>query len=601
MAVSTFRSSTRRGGNGNGNGNESRGALATSSTSAGRDPLSEKKPALLRRSRSVSAFSRSSEVLDFSIKRDNPLFCSGESSPAKGSEAVSAPKKLSADVDCGKVDSSRIGGAKSGVGNHRGSCSGDDKRGRTASRNSSNSSGIGWSVSRGRTRSVSQRPISRRHVISSESEVEQETSPIKNYRNSSSVNLMRSSIESVDPGQVKTLCKWSSQHPASESSGGSASRSHVEFPKWIDGERLCMDSLAEVEEKTINAVYEQIKSLRGHQLGEQTMSTGIYQTVRSEVRQAISDIQNDLENAIRRNNTAAIRSSDIVDITPDLVRPGASELVMDMRSEYTKKLEQSQERARKLRAELAVEEHRGEELRRILKELLPDPIASNSQKHCPARGASAERRKMSRRLKEEALAYFDECVSLSTFDSSDFSSPEDLPLKTICNTGPDASETKSMLRAHSTMSSACDVSSLCYDNQDMREGDHIKSVPEHPTLRAADPHCQNSEPGSSSSTNVESRGSKFSFSGMRSSYTDLQQDIRKYMKSIKTNPTKDDDVHGSSRTSSQYDYGAYNIQTTVQTRLFDRLMHKNQVESGSLLLCGGGIDAVMFSTFGSIV
>lgn len=32
---------------------------------------------------------------------------------------------------------------------------------------------------------------------------------------------------------------------------------------------------------------------------------------------------------------------------------------------------------------------------------------------------------MSKRLTEEALAYFDECVSLSTFDSSDFSASED--------------------------------------------------------------------------------------------------------------------------------------------------------------------------------
>lgn len=37
------------------------------------------------------------------------------------------------------------------------------------------------------------------------------------------------------------------------------------------------------------------QSVQGHQLGEQTTTTGIYETVRSEVRQAISDIQSDLE------------------------------------------------------------------------------------------------------------------------------------------------------------------------------------------------------------------------------------------------------------------------------------------------------------------
>lgn len=41
---------------------------------------------------------------------------------------------------------------------------------------------------------------------------------------------------------------------------------------------------------------------------------------------------------------------------------------------------QSQERARKLRGDLAEEEHRGQELSRILKELLPDPKTSNAPK-----------------------------------------------------------------------------------------------------------------------------------------------------------------------------------------------------------------------------
>ena len=38
---------------------------------------------------------------------------------------------------------------------------------------------------------------------------------------------------------------------------------------------------------------------------------------------------------------------------------------------------------------------------------------------------------MSKRLTDEAMAYFDECVSLSTFDSSDFSSPEDPPINLV--------------------------------------------------------------------------------------------------------------------------------------------------------------------------
>ncbi|GAV71768.1 LOW QUALITY PROTEIN: hypothetical protein CFOL_v3_15257, partial [Cephalotus follicularis] len=90
---------------------------------------------------------------------------------------------------------------------------------------------------------------------------------------------------------------------------------------------------------------------------------------------------------------------------------------------------QSQQRARKLRADLAVDQLSRLELRRVLKEIPPEPKTTNVQDSRPGRKSSIERRKMSKRLTEEAMAYFDECV-LSTFDNSDFSS-QDLPLKLV--------------------------------------------------------------------------------------------------------------------------------------------------------------------------
>ncbi|PKI49733.1 hypothetical protein CRG98_029881 [Punica granatum] len=516
MVVSAFKSATRRGG------------AANSSSSAGREPPPEKKPGLPRRSRSVSAFSRSSKVSDFSNKRDNPLFCSGDSSPPEGNGASAVPKKLNADGDWSKVELNRVGGSKPGGGNRGVGSLGDDRRGRSTSRSSGKPSETGRSVSRGRVRSVSQRPVSRGHFVSSESEVEQETSPMRNYRNRTGLDLMRSSIESVDPGQVKALRTWSSQHPPVEPSTDSASRS------------------------------------------------------------------------IRKNNPTAIASSDIVDIPPDLVNPGAVELVMDIRSEYAKKLEQSQERARKLRADLAVEEHRGEELSRILKEILPDPKASNSQKPRPARKASIERRKISKRLTEEAMAYFDECVSLSTFDSSDFSSPEDPPLRLVGDNKPVVSENESVLGADSTMTATCDVNHRFNSSQDLHQNAQFKSSCEHSSLRMAASDYMNSDPASSSSTTAEGRKCQFSFSGRPNSYSNLQQDIRKYIKTLETDPINDDHIPRSSR-KSQYEVDGYDIQASMQGLLFDKVIHKSQVESGSLLLCGGGFSSIQFSPFGSII
>lgn len=44
--------------------------------------------------------------------------------------------------------------------------------------------------------------------------------------------------------------------------------------------------------------------------------------------------------AIRRNNAAGIAATNVMDIPPDLVNPGAVELVLDIRKEYAKKLEE---------------------------------------------------------------------------------------------------------------------------------------------------------------------------------------------------------------------------------------------------------------------
>lgn len=70
---------------------------------------------------------------------------------------------------------------------------------------------------------------------------------------------------------------------------------------------------------------------------------------------------------------------------------------------------------------------------------------------------------MSKRLNEEAMAYFDECVSLSTFDSSDFSSPEDPSLDTVASTP--AIGSAALPRASSIMSATYSPNSCLDDDQ----------------------------------------------------------------------------------------------------------------------------------------
>ncbi|PIA53264.1 hypothetical protein AQUCO_00900087v1 [Aquilegia coerulea] len=95
MAVSAFKSTSKRGNLGNSNTTTSPSSSSATSTSFSKGGSSDnldKKPHY-RRSRSVSATSRlqkSSSFDDFTIKRDNPLFCSTSSSPPD----VVEPKNL---------------------------------------------------------------------------------------------------------------------------------------------------------------------------------------------------------------------------------------------------------------------------------------------------------------------------------------------------------------------------------------------------------------------------------------------------------------------------------------------------------------------------
>ncbi|XP_021687328.2 uncharacterized protein LOC110669820 isoform X3 [Hevea brasiliensis] len=313
------------------------------------------------------------------------------------------------------------------------------------------------------------------------------------------------------------------------------------------------------------------ESFHGSQLGDDA-SSRIYETVRSEVRRAIADIQNDLESAVRRSNATAIAATNVTDIPPDLVNPSAVELVLDIRREYANKLEQSQERARKLRADLAVEEHRGLELNRILREVLPDPKISHVQKSRSGRKSSIERRKMSKRLTEEAMAYFDECVSLSTFDSSDFSSQEDPPISLVGISTP-AGYLTSVSQANNSIAANHCVDNCPNDKQEWGTS----------TSRSKD--CT---PHESSEVRRGSQRFQFSIARNQNVTFEFQNDIGKYVKNFQRQNERVD-INSQILRSNQSDLEEYNLLASSQSLLFDALFFRNKIESGCMLLCGGGM------------
>ncbi|KAL1346438.1 hypothetical protein AAHE18_08G188800 [Arachis hypogaea] len=498
MAVAAFKSSSRRG---NRNQNHSNSISATSARSSRQESRTK---APIRRSRSVSAFSRGSSDIstEFLNKRDNPLFCSATPSLPSGNDDAQPPPSSvlleASDFDRPTPSASDPNNKAFGA------------RGRHVTRNvdakgGSWSSSTGRSLSRSdagrRTRSASQCPASRRPWSYSTSE-----SSLETQRCADAVSMVSSGYGS--------------------------------------------------DVKIIKAVSEKM-SVQGGPL----VTSDVYETVRSEVRRAISEIQTDLESAIQRSNATAIAVTNIADIPPCLVNPDAEELVFEIRREYAQKLEetlsymQSQERARNLRANLAVEEHCGQELDRILKEVLPYPKTPNVQKSHPTRKNSIERRRMSKRLAEDAKAYFDECVSLSTFDSSDFSSQDDPPVTSV---GPPIpSDSYECLLQESAshgqlISRNYDVSQLC-------------TVID--TAGSPESSCK----------------SRFSFSQKSPESSGLADDIQQYIKMFEKNVLKSPNMR-----SGYHDIREYSYQSPTESLLVDRVILKNRIEAGGLLLCSGG-------------
>ncbi|GJV11999.1 hypothetical protein Tco_1353540 [Tanacetum coccineum] len=125
-----------------------------------------------------------------------------------------------------------------------------------------------------------------------QSEAEQESRTGITYGGTSGSIRASSSTRKLPVLGVKSFDRRSA-HPSRHPSVGSSFDSQVS--NWEDG--ISTSSLSEAEEKTIKAVYEQMKSLEGDNSRKDTTSSEIYETVRSEVRRAIADIQDDLQDA----------------------------------------------------------------------------------------------------------------------------------------------------------------------------------------------------------------------------------------------------------------------------------------------------------------
>ncbi|KAM0922935.1 hypothetical protein ACQ4PT_005869 [Festuca glaucescens] len=257
--------------------------------------------------------------------------------------------------------------------------------------------------------------------------------------------------------------------------------------------------------------------------------------------------------------------------------PDSPEMVSDI-TEYTSKLKQSHERARKLRADLAVEEQREQELSRMLKGIVTVPSLSETHKRRPRRKSSIERLRVSRHLAEEAMSYFEECVSISTLDSTDFSSLEESHQNSV-GTVPRKTNSRFLLKGGSSPTDGhsyyeesdgqtqCSMSITGSDVSDSVIFSHAKSPSLGPRNNSSDDFDCFDSP--------RSRSSCFSFTHEPVKAVD-SCDVHQYLRSFSRVISKE---------RSNYCADDYAIQKVSETILADMVAFKNRIEYGGLALC----------------
>lgn len=372
----------------------------------------------------------------------------------------------------------------------------------------------------------------------------------------------------------KGLRKWTEQHPVPDSWETCSARN------WED--RVSTSSFSEADDATIIAPFRSDHSV------DDGGSGGIYETVRSELRRAVSEIRDDLENVILKKNSATITAENIVNTPPGSIRASMFEFVSEIKREYATKLELSQERARKLRADLAVEEQRGQELSKILEEMVSDSKSTETRKPRPKRKASIERLKMSRLLAEEAMNYFDECVSISTFESSEFSSIDD-PHLGLAN-GISSMGNSRFYPTEASASRTVTAHGNHYEESDYQTPRTRSIAGSEFTV---DSTCNRSKaasltPANGSSDDLvgfvtpRSGSNEFSFS-RGAMETGEVNNIRHYIKKFGKEFRKESVVSGNVRSS--YNADDYDNESSAEKLLFDRVLLRGRIESGGLLLC----------------
>ncbi|GFZ11949.1 hypothetical protein Acr_23g0003340 [Actinidia rufa] len=380
-----------------------------------------------RRSRTLSQFSRRVPEPEDSYSGETPVPAKSGSfvSTVRGSEfpeislddLVAEFFSLKESVDDRERDRGRSSRRCSETSRATAATVSSQRRGRSVSRQSSqvvdgrskNSYNSSDANSR-RRRSVS---AARCQISDSESDIDhsRNSSYHGNIKRGSSGNSMIPSLQKPIASSHRQLGRSLSQIDLSKTPDGYSSQSSA----LTDDEAKEIHSSKNVAEKTIRAVYAQKKV--EHPTGDDVNNV-LYEAMRKELRHAVDEIKMELEHATMVRTTPALDSESCLQADNS-----KDQAVSKIRKNYATKLEKSEKRKQDLLVEIVMEEQRGRELSKIVRELHPDPKSSTiAGKPSRSRKRSNDRNKLSNRLTEEAEKYFEDFISnvedtdLSSFD-----------------------------------------------------------------------------------------------------------------------------------------------------------------------------------------
>ncbi|XP_010913260.2 uncharacterized protein [Elaeis guineensis] len=183
-------------------------------------------------------------------------------------------------------------------------------------------------------------------------------------------------------------------------------------------------------EKTIQADYAQ--RMKEH-LIEDGKETRLYEAMRKEVRHAVEEIRMEIEKMMVKTESSIMFNGEY----NLLNNSNDSQVIAEIRRNYTTKLEQSKKSVLDLLAELSVKEQFGQELTSTVRELLPIP-KQTSVPESPSwsRRMSNDRTRTSKRLTEDAGKYIEDF--LLNVEDTDFSSYDGERSETSSTTGGSA-------------------------------------------------------------------------------------------------------------------------------------------------------------------